>query len=80
MNQIFKIIFSLICQYAVASTETAAFIIGGYIWSGSEGLDIIARFQDNEWTKYGSLMAARRLHGLIQSGDQTLIIGGTSSS
>ena len=73
--------FSNICEYTVAATDTAAFIIGGYIWKGSEsGLNIIAKFQDNEWTRYGSLERSRRLHGSIASGDYNMIIGGYSSS
>ena len=59
----------------MASTENAAFIIGGYD-QNTYGINIIAKFQDNEWTRYGSLKATRRLHGSIQSGDQTMIIGG----
>ena len=42
--------------------------------------DIIAKFQDNRWTRYGSLKTSRRFHGSIQSDDQTMIIGGASYS
>ena len=59
----------------MASTHNAAYIIGG----GSTR-DIIAKFEDNEWTRYESLKAARDLHGSITSADQTMIIGGYSSS
>ena len=61
--------------YAVTSTYNAAFIIGG---AYGNGLDIIAKFQDNQWTRYGSLKAGRHAHGTIHSGDQTMIIGGWS--
>ena len=77
--QVFEQLFSQITEYSVASTENAAFIIGGYNWDGTV-LDIIAKFQDNQWTRYGSLKATRRLHGSIQSGDLTMIIGGDSST
>ena len=63
----------------MASTENAAFIIGGYE-SGSTAYDTIAKFQDNQWTQYGTLKVGRRLHGSIQSGDLTMIIGGDSSA
>ena len=62
----------------MASTDNAAFIIGGFD-ENSTGINIIAKFQDNEWTRYGSLKATRRLHGSITSGDLTMIIGGRSS-
>ena len=59
----------------MASTEDAAFIIGGYD-GGSYYVSTIAKFQDNQWTKYGDLNIPRRFHGSIRSGDQTIIIGG----
>ena len=59
----------------MASTDNAAFIMGGY---DTNIVDIIAKFQDNQWTRYGSLKAVRYLHGSITSGDQTMIIGGIS--
>ena len=74
------VFFSKLCQYSVASTENSAFIIGGHIWGESGGLDIVAKFQDNQWTRYGSLNASRRLHASITSDDQTMIIGGDSSA
>ena len=72
-----KLLRERISHYAVASTDNAAFIIGGY---GTDRLDIIAKFQDNHWTRYGSLKAVRNYHGTITSGDQTMIIGGWSST
>ena len=71
--------FSKINSYSVASTENAAFIIGGRD-KNSNAIDIIAKFQDNEWTRYGCLKAARYLHGSITSADQTMIVGDYSSS
>ena len=61
----------------MASTDNAAFIIGGL---DMDTLNIIAKFQDNQWTRYGSLKAVRYAHGSITSGDQTMIIGGYSSA
>ena len=65
---------SKIDSYSVASTDNAAFIIGGRV-GGRNSIDIIAKFQDNEWTRYRSLKAARYLHGSITSNGQTMIIG-----
>ena len=70
-----KLLRQRITRYAVASTDNAAFIIGGTY----SPTNIIAKFQDNQWTRYGSLKASRRLNGSIQSGDLTMIIGGDSS-
>ena len=63
----------------MASTDNAAFIIGGAD-EISFYTDIIAKFQDDQWTRYGSLKAPRYCHGSITSNDQTMIIGGFSSS
>ena len=79
LNICANIFLSRISEYAVASTESAAFIIGGYE-SGSTVYDTIAKFQENQWTRYGSLKASRRLHGSITSGDLSMIIGGDSSA
>ena len=68
-------------KYAVVSTENAAFIIGGTNGvSSSPGYygNIIAKFQDNQWTRYGSLQKGRYSPGAIISGDQIMIIGGKS--
>ena len=65
---------SRISYYSVASTNDAAFVIGGYTDSGYS--DVIAQFKDNAWSLYGNLQRRRRLHGSITSGDKTMIIGG----
>ena len=70
---------SKIYQYSVATTDNAAFIIGGSDES-SFYIDIIAKFQDNKWTKYGSLKASRYCHGSITNDDKTMIVGGYSNS
>ena len=66
--------FRKISLYSVASTTEAAFVIGG--WDGSSSLDIIAKFENNQWSRYGNLQKARSGHGSITSGTQTIIIGG----
>ena len=72
-----KLLRQRITCYAVASTDNAAFIIGGY---DPSRIDIIAKFQDNQWTRYGSLKAVRYAPGTITKGDQTMIIGGYFSA
>ena len=72
---------SLIVKYAVVSTADAAFIIGGTNGdSYSPGYfgNIIAKFQDNQWTRYGSLQKGRYSPGAIVSDDQIMIMGGYS--
>ena len=61
-------------HYSVASTNEAAFVIGGY--DGSSNLDVIAQFKDNEWSLYGNLKKGRSVHGSITFGDKTMVIGG----
>ena len=59
----------------MASTDNAAFIIGGFD-KDTSGISIIAKFQDNQWTRYGSLNTSRRGPESITSEDETMIIGG----
>ena len=49
-------------------------MIGG--WGGSSYLDVIAKFENNNWSLYGNLQKARSLHGSITYGTQTIVIGG----
>ena len=67
--------FAIICltdysrriyYYSVASTLEAAFVIGGY--DGDSYLDVIAQFQNNQWSRYGNLQKRRAFHGSITSG------------
>ena len=59
--------------YSVASTNEAAFVIGGY---GSE----IAKFENNRWSKFGNLQRSRAFHGSITIGTETMIIGGYTNN
>ena len=70
--------FAIICltdysrriyYYSVASTLEAAFVIGGY--DGDSYLDVIAQFQNNQWSRYGNLQKRRAFHGSITSGSLT---------
>ena len=49
-------------------------MIGGY--DGSSSLDVIAKFENNNWSLYGNLQQARNGHGSIRFGTQTIVIGG----
>ena len=66
--------FSKISLYSVASTNEAAFIIGG--WGSAITNDRIAQFRDNTWSIFGNLQRPRSGHASITSGDKTMIIGG----
>ena len=68
---IFIPFLSKIHWYSVASTNEAAFVIGGAI-----SRNIIAQFKDNEWSLYGNLQRPRNNHASITSGDMTIVIGG----
>ena len=70
------LIFSKIFFYSVASTNEAAFVIGGHAGSNSDVMDVIAQFKDNAWSLYGNLQKPRENHASITSGDMTMIIGG----
>ena len=67
-------IFSRIQSYSTASTDDAAYIIGGY-----DVYNTIAQFRNNQWRNLGSLTKGRYYHGSITIGQETMIIGGYSS-
>ena len=71
--------FREISSYSVASTTKAAFVIGGFDVSigGSSSLDVIAKFENNKWSRYGNLQNSRYNHESITSGTQTIVIGGS---
>ena len=65
-----------ISRYSVASTNQAAFFIGGY--DGSSYLSVIAKYENNAWSEYGNLKRRRTNHGSITYGTTTIVIGGHS--
>ena len=67
-------IFSYMHGYSTASTDDAAFIIGGY-----DVYETIAEFRNNQWRNLGSLTKGRYYHGSITVGQETMIIGGNTS-
>ena len=60
-------------HYSVASTNQAAFFIGGFDGSLSS---IIAKYEDDEWSLHGNLIRRRFRHGSITYGTTTIVIGG----
>ena len=69
-------IFSKIYAYSTASTDDAAFMIGGW---ATITVGTIAEFRNNQWRSLGSLTKGRDYHGSITIGQDTMIVGGFSS-
>ena len=63
-------------HYSVASTNQAAFFIGG--WDGSSQSSVIAKYENDNWSLYGNLNKPRMAHGSIIFGTATIVIGGSS--
>ena len=61
-------------MYATASTDSAAYIIGGFI--GYTSVTTIAEFKENKWRKVGDLAEGRSRHSSISFGGETLVFGG----
>ena len=59
----------------MASTNEAAFVIGGYR-TVFLPLDVVAQFKDDSWSLYGNLQKRRYAHKSITYGEQTMVIGG----
>ena len=59
--------------YATASTDTAAYIIGGY---GGGYISTIAQFKNNKWLKIGDLNEKKSLLSAIFRDGEYLIVGG----
>ena len=64
-------LFSRISGYSAASSPDAAYIIGG-----AEIPNIVAVFENDQWTKLEDLNKGRFTHGSITIGDRTMIVGG----
>ena len=72
----FRFIFKLlrIANYATASTDSAAYIIGGTV--GRESISTIAQFKNNQWLKIGDLKERKSGLSAIFHDGEYLIIGG----
>ena len=66
------ILFSSIAGYSTANTPDAVYIIGGRYTQ-----NLVAEFQNDQWTQLDDLNKGRWLHGSITVGTRTLIVGGT---
>ena len=65
-----------ISHYATASTDTAAYIIGG--WTESDRTSIIAEFKNNKWRKIGELNEPKSSPSAILHNGEYIIVGGLS--
>ena len=63
-----------ISNYATASTDSAAYIIGG--WTESEQTSIIAEFKNNKWRKIGELNEPKSSPSAILHNGEYIIVGG----
>ena len=68
----------MISEYSVASTNVAAFVIGGVNkgskWFSHEIIDVIAKYDDG-WSVFENLKKGRYSHGSIY-GEKLMVIGG----
>ena len=69
---IFKIL--RISNYATASTDSAAYIIGGTV--GRESISTIAQFKNNQWLEIGGLKERKDELSAIFHDGEYLIVGG----
>ena len=67
-----------IVNYGTASTDSAAYIIGGY--GGDGRISTIAQFQNNEWQKIGDLKEVKSDTSAIVHNGEYLIVGGDPNS
>ena len=70
--------FRRVYIYSTAATDEAAYIIGGS--DGSSYSQTIIEFKNYQWRKLGDLTQGRYWHGSISIGQQTMILGGYTSS
>ena len=66
-----------IAGYGTASTDSAAFILGGAYYLGEpKATSTIARFQNDKWEKIGELREAKYGSSAILFDGEYLILGG----
>ena len=65
-----------ICDYATASTDSAAYIIGGYVGGWNGFVSTIAEYKNNNWRKFGDLSKARCSSSAISFNGEYIIVGG----
>ena len=62
-----------ISGYATASTDSAAYIIGGI---GGGLVSTIAEYKNNKWRKFGDLTKGRKFSSAIFFNGEYIIVGG----
>ena len=68
-----------ISHYATASTNIAAYIIGGY--DGSKRVSTIAEFKNDKWRKIGNLNEPKSdVSAILYDGEYILVGGDLESS
>ena len=67
-----------IYRYATASTDSAAYIIGG--WNGSYKVSIIAEYKNNKWRKIGNLNEPKSGLSAIFNNGEHIVVGGRVDS
>ena len=66
-----------ISSYGTASTNSAAYILGGYYYpNGHQKTSTIAQFQNNQWSKIGDLKEKKSNPSAILHNEEYLVIGG----
>ena len=63
-----------IWAYATASTDSAAYIIGGFSYDGY--VSTIAEYKNNKWRKFGDLTKKRGDSSAIFYNGEYIIVGG----
>ena len=67
-----------ISNYATASTNTAAYIIGGH--DGSKPVSTIAEFKNNQWRDSGTLNEPKSSPSAIFNDGEYMVVGGLLES
>ena len=65
-----------ISHYATASTDSAAYIIGGYNYGYQRKVSTIAQFKNNQWLKIGDVNKKKSFLSAISHDGEYLIVGG----
>ena len=70
-----------ICEYATASTSSAAYVIGGNNSDGNSYMAVstIAQYKNNQWLKIGDLNEKKYYHSAILYNGEYLIVGGSAA-
>ena len=67
-----------ISHYATASTDSAAYIIGGY--NGYDEVSTIAEYKNNKWRTIGNLNEPKYGPSVIFNNGEYIVVGGDANS